>query len=95
MTLLAPDAGQYLQSKIEYSFGSVPGAIKYAIEIFANGKKWKTLTVKPPKDDPDASVLKVTVSGHKTGVNYSWRAQALNYDRPKVDPSSWSDITDW
>jgi hypothetical protein len=90
MTLISPNSGLYLQSKIEYSFGSVPGADKYAIEIFAKGKKWKTLTVKPPRDDPDASVLKVTVSGHKTDVNYSWRAQALNYDRPKADPSAWT-----
>ncbi len=95
MTLVLPKSGEYAQSKVEYSFGTVPGATKYVIEIFANGKKWKSLTVKPPKDDPDADVLKVTVSGHRTDVAYNWRAQALNYDRPKVDPGAWTYSSAW
>ncbi|MFA6290449.1 MAG: hypothetical protein WC637_01635 [Victivallales bacterium] len=89
VTPVLPNSGIYAQTKVEYSFGAVPGATKYVIEIYADGKKWRTLTVMPPRTDPDASVLKVNVSGHRAGVFYTWRIQALNYDRPKADPNAW------
>lgn len=90
VTIIAPNSGEYTEAAVEYSFGSVPGATKYVIEIYAAGRKWKTLTARPPASDPGAAVLKVLVRGHRADVFYNWRVQALNYDRPKADASAWT-----
>lgn len=85
--------------KKEYTFSSAVNAEKYAFEVWkfdplakkgiGEWKRWKNLTVKPPAVDPTATVLEVTVSGHKIDAAYRWRVQSLNYDNPKPVDGSW------
>ncbi len=73
-----------------YRFTSAIHAEKYALEVWAFDpvkrvwKRWKRLTVTPPRADPGAAVLEVALKGHTPGVTYYWRVQSLNIDRPKA-----------
>ena len=90
-TIIGPSAiGFTATSKVvTYSWGAGPGATSYALEIFSSGRLFKKLTVKPPKSDPTAATLQVSVSGHVVGHDYTWEIQSLNYDQPKPVASGW------
>jgi hypothetical protein len=73
---------------VTYSFGTVPGATKYAMQIYiekpdGGEKLWRSYVLAPPAHDPTAIMLSKTVPGHKATDTYRWQVQSLNYDRPK------------
>lgn len=90
VTLLTPPSFfTATETKVEFKFGVVPGATSYVLQVRQGTKVVKKYTLKPSKKEPDAPSLTKIVSGLKTGESYSWRVQALNYDRPKVDDNAW------
>ena len=88
--LIAPLSGFNTTTTVTYKFGAVPGATKYSLQIFKNGALWQNLTLLP--STPLTSTLQKSVAGHTTGF-YTWRVQALNYDRPAIVSSGWSNST--
>ncbi|MGZ4964077.1 MAG: C39 family peptidase [Limisphaerales bacterium] len=91
ITIISPKGDTTPSStKVTYSFGAVAGATSYAVRVFQNGKLWRTLTVVPPRSNPHASVLTVTVLGHNLNDYYYWEVQGLNYDRVRPDNSAWT-----
>jgi len=88
LTLMPATGGTPSGVSVTYSFGAVPGATKYAMQIFVQKpgraqKLWRSFMLKPPANDPTASVLSKTVTGHNLSDTYWWQVQSLNYDRPK------------
>jgi hypothetical protein len=90
--LVTPGAATYISpasgftaagTTVTYQFGAGVNAEAYYIQIYCEGKLWKKFTVKPPKNDPSASVLSKALGGHKVGSYYTWYITSLNYDYPK------------
>lgn len=90
-TRLTPSTSSFTatDAKVEFTFGTVPGATSYVLQILQGSKVLKKLALKPPAKDRDVASLTKTIGGFKSGESYSWRVQALNYDRPKVDDAAW------
>ena len=98
-TRLLPSSSSFTASdtKVEFQFGTVPGATSYVLEVLQNvvvkgvtvTKVFKHVALKPPTDDARVEALSKTLTGFKVGNTYTWRLQGLNYDRPKVDPAAW------
>jgi hypothetical protein len=91
---LAPASSFTATDKVvEFSFGAVPGATKYVLQVLqtidGQEKVVKSAALKPPKNDPSAAALTKTLKGFKVDEVYRWRVQALNFDRPKVDEDAW------
>ena len=90
VTIVSPPSGAPAGNTVAYQFGSVSGASSYTLKIYQDGKLWRTYTVRAPASDPSASVLAKTVTGHKLTSQYTWKIQALNFDRPSPFDYWWT-----
>ena len=71
--------------RVTYQWERAPNASSYAVKILKGGKPWRSARVRPPKDHPETSVLRLTLTDHHIGTSYSWTVHGLNLDHPVPD----------
>ncbi len=68
-----------------FEFGSVPEATGYVLQVLRGTDVVASAQFKSAKDKN----LRKSVGGLEPGTAYTWRVQALNFDRPVVDDTAW------